>query len=81
MHFSVFRYNNFVYVTAGQEMLVQTEEYLRNLDLLLIECNNGISLVDNGNSDIFKVKKVLSDLKPKQAVLTHLSTRVDYEVL
>lgn len=76
---SGFRYKNFAYVTDWQEMPAASAAKLHNLDVLFIECNNGIYAEDNGHSDLQKVKTVLAELAPKQVVLTHLSGRVDYD--
>ncbi|MCM1324031.1 MAG: MBL fold metallo-hydrolase [Acetobacter sp.] len=81
MHSSAFRYQNVAYVTDWQQMPETVKDQLRNLDLLILECNNGTEPADNGHSDLFKVKEVLAEINPRQTVLTHLSIRVDYETL
>ncbi len=81
LHSSVFRYKNFAYVTDWQEMTVQTAEMLYGLDLLVIECNNGVETENNGHSNLAQIKEVMDLLKPKRVVLTHLSVRVDYDIV
>lgn len=76
---SAFRYQNFAYVTDWQEMTPEIMEKLQGLELLILECNNGTEPADNGHSDLYKVKAVLENIKPKKTFLTHLSVRVDYE--
>lgn len=79
MKSSAFRYQNFAYVTDWQEMSEEVRNNLRGLDVLVLECNNGLEPADNGHSDLFKVADVLQDIKPKRTVLTHLSVRIDYD--
>lgn len=81
LHSSGFRYGDFAYVTDWQDMPAASKEKLNNLELLLIECNNGTYPENNGHSDLFKIKEHLSTLSPKKVVLTHLSARVDYDEL
>lgn len=76
---SAFRYQNFAYVTDWQEMSENVRNKLRGLDVLLLECNNGTELEENGHSDLFKITEVLADIKPKRTILTHLSVRIDYD--
>lgn len=81
MRCSAFRYKNFAYVTDWQDMPEAALVALQGLDLLVVECNNGLLPENNGHSDFEKVKEVMQILKPKKIVLTHLSTRVDYDEL
>lgn len=76
---SAFRYQNFAYVTDWQKMPANVMAKLQDLDLLILECNNGTEPADNGHSDLFKVKEVLAKINPKKTILTHLSVRVDHE--
>lgn len=78
---SAFRCKNFAYVTDWQQMPETAKVHLHNLDLLIIECNNGTEPAENGHSDLFKVREVLAAIKPRQTILTHLSVRVDYDTL
>ncbi len=79
LHSSAFRYKNFAYVTDWQEMSKEAKFQLQNLDLLVLECNNGTEPAENGHSDLFKVRDVLTDIAPRKTLLTHLSIRVDYD--
>lgn len=81
LHSSGFRYKNFAYVTDWQEMPSASLEKLQGLDLLFIECNNGIYPEINGHGDLFKIKELFADIMPKRVVLTHLSARVDFDEL
>lgn len=79
IHSSAFRYKNFAYVADWQEMPETAQNALHNLDLLVIECNNGTEDAGNGHSNLFKVQKVLEEVKPQNVILTHMSVRIDYE--
>ncbi len=74
---SAFRYKNFAYVTDWQEMPQENIPLLQNLDVLLVECNNGYEKAENGHSDMDNVKKLIAKIKPKRTILTHISARVD----
>lgn len=77
-----FRYKNFAYVLDLEDLPGHSRKHLNNLDLLIIECNNGEDVVSrNHHSNLFQVKDWCEELKPKRVVLTHLSTRVDYDIL
>lgn len=78
LHSSAFRYQNFAYVTDWQQMPENAKTQLQNLDLLILECNNGTEPEENGHSDLFKIKEALAAIKPRQTVLTHLSARIDH---
>lgn len=81
LHPSSFRYNNFAYVTDWQQMPEENIAKLQNLDLLIIECNNGQTEATNGHSNLNQVKELVALTNPKQIILTHLSARVDAEEL
>ncbi|MDR1026595.1 MAG: MBL fold metallo-hydrolase, partial [Lactobacillus sp.] len=76
---SGFRHKNFAYITDWQQMSDETLKYLHELDLLLIECNNGVDERENGHSNLAKVKAVVEAVKPKKVVLCHISARVDHD--
>lgn len=76
---SAFRCEDFAYVTDWEDLPILAYEKLKGLDLLLIECNNGLSPENNGHSDLEKIKKAAEVLQPQKIVLTHLSARVDYD--
>ena len=52
---------------------------LQNLDLLIIECNDGLTQESKGHACFDKVKDLSSIINPKTVVLTHLSWRIDYD--
>lgn len=74
---SAFRYKNFAYVTDWQALPSGADEFLKNLDLLIIECNNGAYPEENGHGDINKINEIKEKYHPKHIVLSHLSRRVD----
>lgn len=77
IHSSAFRYKNFAYVTDWQEIPENIEDFLNNLDVLIIECNNGVQPEENGHSDINKIKEIKEKFNPHNIFLTHLSARID----
>lgn len=81
LHPSSFRYKNFAYVTDWQSIPEENIKKLHNLDLLIIECNNGQTEEINGHSNINQVKELVAQINPKKVVLTHISARVDTDEL
>ncbi len=79
LHCSAFRFGEAAYVTDWEALPPEAVERLKGLKMLLIECNNGEYIADNGHSHIARVKEYADILQPEQIVLTHLSPRVDYE--
>ena len=76
---SGFRYKNFAYVTDWQALPEGSDKFFSNLDLLIIECNNGNVPEENGHADLFKIKEIKEKFNPKHIVLSHLSWRIDYD--
>lgn len=76
-----FKYKNFAYVPDLQNLTDEAKQHMQNLDLLIIECNNGLKKLNNGHSDFEQVMAWIDELKPKNAILSHLSVKVDYEEL
>lgn len=79
LHPSAFRYKNFAYVTDWETMPKEAFDKLQNLDLLIIECNDGLTQESKGHAYLDKVKQITSAINPKKVVLTHLSWRIDYD--
>ena len=79
LHCSAFRCKNFAYVTDWETISPENIKFLRDIKLLLIECNNGLHYEKNGHSDLENVKKIVDKIRPERVVLTHLSGRVDYD--
>ena len=76
---SAFRYKNFAYITDWEYLTEETISKLHNLDLLIIECNDGLIQETKGHAYLDKVKEVTSIINPKKVILTHLSWRIDYD--
>ena len=76
-----FRYKNFAYVTDWQGLPEYAAARLDGADLLLAECNNGMTPAQNGHSSWPEIVDRLKGLKIGRIVLTHLSARVDYRTL
>lgn len=79
IHSRGFRYKNFALVTDYDNLTQQVLDCLHGLDLLLLECNNGMQQVRNGHSNWIKIQPYLEQLQPQKTILTHLSAKVDYE--
>jgi len=77
IHSSGFRYKNFAYVTDWQAFPEDCENFFNNLDLLIVECNNGTKPEDNGHSDLNKIIEIKERFNPKRMILSHLSWRID----
>lgn len=73
-----FRLHNFAYVPDLQDLPFEAKQQLQNLDLLMIECNNGFEKRENGHSDVEKILAWVAELEPKRTILTHLSAKIDY---
>lgn len=78
---SCLRYQNFAYVPDLHNLPKEAQNHMKGLELLIIECNNGIIPEDNGHSDVHKIMEWVNELKPARTILTHLSARVDYDEL
>lgn len=78
---TAFRLDNFAYATDFENISEENIEKLKNLDLLIMECNNGEYPTPNGHSDWFKISEWLEEIKPREALLCHLSAKVDYDQL
>jgi len=74
---SAFRYKNFAYLTDWQDFAEGCNTFLSNLDLLIVECNNGTEPQANGHSDIYKINELNRLYSPKHIILSHLSARID----
>ena len=81
LHPSSFRYKNFAYITDWEYLSGDSLKNLFGLELLIIECNNGLEEEQNGHGNIHQIKELCQQISPKQVILTHLSTRVDYDEL
>ena len=79
LHPSGFRYNNFAYITDWSDISDKALSILHNLDLLIIECNDGLNEDSKGHAYLDKVIEIASIINPKKVILSHLSWRVDYD--
>ena len=81
LHPSAFKIKNFAYITDWEYLSGDSLKNLFGLELLIIECNNGLEEEQNGHGNIHQIKELCQQISPKQVILTHLSTRVDYDSL
>lgn len=73
-----FKYKNFVFTPDVSEIPEETEKYLYDLDLWIVENNNLIPKL-NGHSHIELNLERIKKYKPKQVILNHLSENIDYD--
>lgn len=79
MSTTAYRHKNLAVVMDLEELSDTNKTRLHNLDLLIIECNNGQDdKARNGHNNLRNILNWTAELKPKKTLLTHLSTRVDY---
>ena len=81
LHSSGFRYKDMALITDYEEIPEKDIPLLQNLKLLIIECNNGLQQVQNGHSNWYLIKSYLERITPQKVILTHLSPKVDIEIL
>ena len=79
MSTTAYRHKKLAVVMDLEELSDTNKTRLHNLDLLIIECNNGQDdKARNGHNNLRNILNWTAELKPKKTLLTHLSTRVDY---
>lgn len=82
MSSTAFRHKNLAIVMDLEDLSDIGKQKLKNLDLLIMECNNGQDdKARNGHNNLSNILNWTTELKPKKTLLTHLSTRVDYDEL
>ncbi len=74
-----FRIADFAYSTDVVEMPEQSMQHLMGLDTWIVDCF--IDEPHNTHAHIEKTFAWIERLKPKRAILTHMSARLDYEKL
>ena len=72
-----FRIGNFAYSTDVNKFPESSEQYLRNLDTWIVECNCEEETTMHANLE--KVFEWVDKFKPKQTWLTHLDHTMDYD--
>ena len=75
------RCRNFAYVPDFNALTDDTIEKLKNLDVLLINANEGFHHASptGSHSDFYQIIELNKKLKAKKVILNHLSNYVDYE--
>lgn len=74
------KYKNIVISGDARYIPKINYEYLKNLDLWIMECNN-VKYKDNGHTYLEKALKIIEQFKPKKTILTHLSRDWDYKTM
>ena len=75
-----FRIENFAYSTDVVELSNQMIENLQNLDLWIVDCLC-IGQARATHANLETVLKWIEIIKPKQALLTHMDSSMDYDYL
>lgn len=75
-----FRIGNFVYSTDIAGFPAASRAYLKGIDLWILESNNH-EATPNGHNNIMQALAWVQEFQPKRTVLTHLSTRIDYNTI
>lgn len=73
-----FKYKNFVFTPDFHNIPAESEKYLYDLDLWILE-NNNLEYKMNGHSHIEQNLERIKKYKPKIAILNHLSENIDYD--
>ena len=74
-----FKINNFVYSTDVKSFPKESEKYLYNLDLWIVDCVRYEP--HYSHSHLEQTLHWIDKFKPKRAILTHLGAWLDYEEL
>ena len=78
LHPSAFKIDNFAYITDWAVLPDEDYKYLQNLDLLMVECNNGMVHEENGHSDLPLILERMPKITAKHVALCHITCEVDY---
>ncbi|MFI3242291.1 MAG: MBL fold metallo-hydrolase [Alphaproteobacteria bacterium] len=78
---TAFKHKNFAIVMDVEQISIENKEKIKNLDLLILECCNGLEKIANGHNDFIQTKNWLKEIKPKRTILTHISVKVDHDEL
>ncbi len=78
---SVFRHKDIAIVMDLEMLAIDQKQKLKDLELLIVECNNGLKPLSNGHTDWHQISNWLKEIKPKQTILTHISNQVDHDEL
>mgnify|MGYP001262395959 CR=1 FL=1 len=74
-----YKFKNFVYSTDVKEFPLESEEYLYNLDLWIVDCVRYEPHYSHSHFD--QTIEWINKYKPKKAILTHLGAWLDYDEL
>ena len=74
-----YKINNFVYSTDVKSFPIESEEYLYNLDLWIVDCVRYEPHYSHSHFE--QTISWINKFKPKKAVLTHLGAWLDYDEL
>ncbi|GMO59957.1 MAG: MBL fold metallo-hydrolase [Rickettsiales bacterium] len=75
-----FKYKNFVFTPDLNILPDISKGHIQNADLWILQCNN-LNISDYTNeshTDLKLALKMIEELQPKRAILTHLTDEIDY---
>jgi phosphoribosyl 1,2-cyclic phosphate phosphodiesterase len=73
-----FRYKNFIFTPDLNILPNESKKYMKNADLWILQCNILDSIPNSTHTDLKMALGFIEELQPKQAILTHLSSYIDY---
>jgi phosphoribosyl 1,2-cyclic phosphate phosphodiesterase len=76
-----FRYKNFVFTPDLNVLPEKSRQYMKDADLWILQCNNITvnEYVLKYHTHLQQALDMIEELKPKRAILTHLTDEIDYE--
>ncbi|MDR2526714.1 MAG: MBL fold metallo-hydrolase [Rickettsiales bacterium] len=81
IHGMGFRYKDFIFTPDMNLLPNESKKYMQNCDLWILQCNNFVksdySLLYHTHLDM--ALEMIEELKPKRAILTHLTDEIDYD--
>jgi len=80
---SGFRYKNFVFTADMNVLPEKNKQYMRHADVWLLQCNNytPTNYTTRWHTDLPMALKLIEELQPKRAILTHLADEFDYKTV
>jgi phosphoribosyl 1,2-cyclic phosphate phosphodiesterase len=83
LHAQGFRYKDFVFTPDMSILPEESIKHIKNANLWLLQCNSlyESEYVKRFHTSLPRAIKMIEELRPKQAILTHLSSEIDYTTI
>jgi phosphoribosyl 1,2-cyclic phosphate phosphodiesterase len=80
LHVQGFRYKNFVFTPDMSTISEESKKLIKNADMWLMQCNflKESEYAKKFHTSLPRALELIEELKPKKAILTHLSAEIDY---